>query len=250
MIKQSLRLLALAALTLLLPALTRAQTVINSLPYTISTPGDYVLGGNLSYNAASGNAITFAVGNVTLEFNGHFISGLGAGSGTNAIGLRGTDRANITIQNGAVVGFLYGIYFDGGSNNTGNVITNMRLPSNTDAGIYLTNPVTCRVENCQVNKTGGTTALGANSDTYGIRVSGGSVLVKNNQVSTITPVGTGTGNGIYCSNSLSHFVVGNQIDNCGLGLRMNSAQGNKYQNNLTASCTTPFSGGQDAGGNN
>ena len=194
------------------------------------------------------------MGNVTLDFNGHYISNLAAGKGTYAYGLYGNNRANITVQNGTIVGFLYGILFDGTSgssaNNTGNVIQNMRLPSNTYTGIYLGSPTTCRIEGCQINKTGGTTANGANSTTYGIYVTEGSVTLRNNQISTVTPVGSGTtGYGIHCHNSNNHFVVGNQMDTCGVGLRMTADLG-KYQNNLTNSCTTAFSGGVDAGGNN
>ena len=190
------------------------------------------------------------MGNVTLDFAGHFISGLGAGAATQANGLRGTNRANITVQNGSIVGFFYGIYFDGSTNNTGNVITNMRLPSNTYVGIYMSDPVTCRIENCQVNKTGGTTAY-TSLNTFGIYVSNGSVTLKNNQVSIVTPVGSGTGYGIFCANSANHFVIGNQIDTCGVGVRMDPSNATGlYQNNLATSMTTAFfQGGTDAGGN-
>ncbi len=237
-------------------ATTQAQTVINSLPYTISTPGDYVLGGNLTYNVATSGAaaITFNVGNVTLDFAGHFISGLGAGSNTGAYGLYGSNRANITVQNGSIVGFFYGIYFNGsnstGANNTGNVITNMRLPSNTLYGINLIYPTTCRVENCQINKTGGSTAInGFATDAVGIALTGGSAVLRNNQISTITGVNGGNGVGIQCFTSATHFIVGNQIDTCTVGVRMDTG-GGKRQDNLTANCTTAFDGGIDAGGNN
>ncbi len=246
-----LALKALAALALLLSALSaHAQTVINSLPYTISTPGDYVLGGNLTYNG-NGAAITFAVGNVTLDFNGHFISNLGAGVGNSGYGLYGSNRANITVQNGSIVGFYVGIYFDGtadnAGNNTGNVVTNMRLPSNTTYGVILTYPTTCRVENCQINKIG--SSAGASS-AYGIYVTGGSMTLKNNQISTVTASTAANAYGIYCFAGNAHFVIGNQIDNCNTALRMNTASGNKYQNNLTGNVVTAFVGGQDAGNNN
>ena len=251
------RTLLALALGILPAAAIQAQTVINSLPYTISTPGDYVLGGNLAYNGNGTSdgttaAITFAVGNVTLDFAGHFISGLGAGSGTTATGLYGLNRANITVQNGTVVGFQRGIFFEGvvgsGGNNTGNVVTNVRLPSNTFLGVQFNYPTTCRVEGCQVNKVGGTIGNGANSSTFGIYAFGGSVMIRNNQVSSVTPVGAGTSYGIYCSSSATHFVVGNQVDTCGVGVFMSA--GGKRQDNLTANCTTAFSGGTDAGGNN
>ncbi len=241
---------AFALLVVLSTVKIQAQTVINSLPYTINIPGDYVLGGNLIYSADSGFAITFNVGNVTLDFAGHFISNLGAGKGTTAYGLYGNNRANITIQNGSIVGFSYAIFLSGDAgnsgNNTGNIVQNMRLPSNTTYGIGLFNPTTCRVENCQVNKTGGSTASSGQAG-IGIFVSGGSVLIRNNQISTITGTDGSTDSyGILAYGSSRHFVVGNQIDTCMVGV---ATQG-KYKNNLTANCTTPFVSGTDAGGNN
>lgn len=243
---------ALFTLVTIAATAAQAQTVINSLPYTINTPGDYVLGGNLSYNATSGNAITFNVGNATLDFAGHYISNLAAGNGTTAYGLYGNNRANITVQNGTVVGFAIGIYFNGdaassGGNNTGNVITNMRLPSNTYIGIDILNPTTCRVENCQINKTGGSTSF--NGPTYSTLVVDGSVVLRNNQVSALGPTSGLSRYGIYCISSTKHFVIGNQIDSCDVGLLMDNNAG-KRQDNLTANCTTPFQGGIDAGGNN
>jgi hypothetical protein len=231
----------------------QAQTVINSLPYTINTPGDYVLGSNLTYNSATGAAITFNIGNVNLDFANHYISGLAAGTATQAIGLSSTERANITIKNGAIAGFFKGISFTGNglstSNNVGHIIENMRLPSNTSAGIEILNGINCRIENCQVNKTGGTTVFGANALTYGLYLNSCSIIVRNNQISTTTGVGTGEGFGIYCLNTSRTFVVGNQIDTSPNGLRMQPGLG-KYQNNLTAAVSTPFTGGVDAGGNN
>jgi hypothetical protein len=49
------------------------QTIINSMPYTITAPGNYVLGSNLIYSSASNAAITIISSNVTLDLGGHFL---------------------------------------------------------------------------------------------------------------------------------------------------------------------------------
>lgn len=237
-------LLALAGWLTTPNAKAQAPTVIAALPYTISAPGDYVLNSNLTYNASTGSAITFAIGNVTLDFKGHFISGLAAGAGTSATGLFANNRANITIRNGTIVGFLYGIrltgIFGSSGNNVNNIIENMRTPSNRSIGIYIQSGITCRVENCQVNKIGGSTVTN-----QAIGISADSVLIRNNQVSTVTPGAGGASFGIVCSMG---FVVDNQVDNCDIGIDMGPTV--KYLNNLTSSVPTPFLGGVNAGHNN
>lgn len=242
---QAVFLLALAGWLAAPNAQAQSPTVITALPYTISAPGEYVLNSNLTYNASSGNAITFATGNVTMDFQGHFISGLAAGAGTFAVGLQASDRANITIKNGTIVGFFCGIFLTGtaGGNNVNNIIENTRTPSNTFIGIWIQNGITCRIENCDVNKIGGSTL---STSALGINVSGGAIVIRNNQVSTVTAAADGTSTGMFVDST--GFVVGNQVDNCQVGFRMGPAT--KYLKNLTFNVTTPFSGGTAVGHNN
>jgi hypothetical protein len=49
------------------------QTIINSVPYTITAPGNYVLGSNLIYSSAAGAAIQIFSSNVTLDLGGHYL---------------------------------------------------------------------------------------------------------------------------------------------------------------------------------
>jgi hypothetical protein len=67
--------------------------------------------------------------------------------------------------------------------------------------------------------------------------------VRDNIVNTVGPTADFPS---YGAGILYAFAVRNSVANCksfGVG-------GGKYQNNLTSNCTTPFSGGVDAGGNN
>jgi hypothetical protein len=66
----------LAALTFALvfcPVLTSAQTIISSLPYTITTAGTYVLNQTLYYPSGAGIAILVKAPDVTINLNGYAI---------------------------------------------------------------------------------------------------------------------------------------------------------------------------------
>jgi hypothetical protein len=78
----------LAAFTVALvfgPAPGPAQTVITSLPYTISTAGVYVLNQPLSYPSGTGNAITVKASNVTISLNGYGITNTSDQTKTSAV---------------------------------------------------------------------------------------------------------------------------------------------------------------------
>src|SRR5438105_9367158 len=79
------------------------QTIINSVPYLISTPGTYIVGSNLVYPSATGVAITIVISNVTLDLGGHFLVNSGHPSSTIGVGIHNAE--NITVQNGVIVGF-------------------------------------------------------------------------------------------------------------------------------------------------
>ena len=83
-------------------------TKITSLPFTISYPGFYFLGGNLTYSGTSGGAITIAADNVTLDLMGFSLTGPGASSST--IGVSMSGRTGVEVRNGTVSGFATGVY--------------------------------------------------------------------------------------------------------------------------------------------
>ena len=57
--------LTFAAALALLSVASYGQTLISSVPYTFASPGTYVLANNLSYDSATGAAITIHSANVT-----------------------------------------------------------------------------------------------------------------------------------------------------------------------------------------
>jgi hypothetical protein len=78
----------------------KAGTQINSVPYTINSPGLYCLSGNLSYISTTGNAITVNANDVTIDLMGFSLTGPGKGSGIN-YGIRiNSGCTNVEIRNG------------------------------------------------------------------------------------------------------------------------------------------------------
>ena len=93
------------------PAQTVSCTPITTLPAVINVQGVHCLTGDLSTGAA-GNAIDIQVNNVVVDLNGFTLNGAGAGLGTNAVGIHALNRQNITLRNGAIRGFLGGIFLE------------------------------------------------------------------------------------------------------------------------------------------
>ena len=241
------------ALPLLLASQIQAATIITG-PTVINQPGDYELGNNINFAGSSGTIINVQASNVTIDFKGFYISGPVGNTGNTVIGVGAFERSNLTIKNGTIAFCYGGTNIIGNNSSTTNLvgtrIENTRVTYCYYYGLDCEYALTARITNCQVNHTGGTTANGANSIAYGIFTRGGSPLIRENQVSTTTGVGTSKGRGIECQTSDKTFVVSNRIDGADFGLVMSASAG-KYQNNLTAAITTTaFTGGLNAGGNN
>jgi hypothetical protein len=229
----------------------RADTPINSVPITINSPGRYFLSMNLSSNHSSKNAITINADDVTIDFQDHTISGLGAGIATNANGISATNRRNITIKNGTLTGFKIAVVLQRGlnptvSNNAHNVVQNMVLSSNTFGGVLIESGTGCRVEKCLISRTGGTFS---GADAFGISLPFSTAVARDNQISTVLAT-LGSSFGIICHNS-NTLLLRNQIDTCINGITVTGNEGQtKFQNTLTANVNRPFNGGIDAGQNN
>lgn len=125
----------LCILGLAAPALaeTKRCTVIATLPYTISAPGNYCLQQDLAHPFANNaGAVRIQSSNVVLDCNGHRLEGT-AGAATKAMGVIAFDRQNITVRNCHVHGFQSGIWLRGG----GLAVHDNLVERNTAAGIYV-----------------------------------------------------------------------------------------------------------------
>jgi hypothetical protein len=106
-------------------------TKITSLPYTISTPGFYYLGGNLSTSGENG--ITVNTDNVTIDLMGFCLSNNDRGYGIYMGG-----RKNVEVRNGVVSGWFIGICEGiGPADSHGHRVFNIRA-ANNGYGISLT----------------------------------------------------------------------------------------------------------------
>lgn len=262
-------LLGLALLAGASPA--AACTPITSLPYTITSPGQYCLTGNLWTGQTNGDAITVDANYVTLDLGGYDLSGSGIASST-AYGIHAYAQTDVTVRNGNVRGFLVGVGLEGQLNpltSKNHIVEDLRILNCFSVGIrvYGQNNV---VRRNQLIGIGGSTATGTSSVVaigaygtrnvvernevlgwatgaaaayYGVMLNPSSnTLVEGNRIVEATTA-------IYISYSAAVNVVGNRIWQGSYGVDYIGSTG-KYRDNLTVGVATPFFGGTDAGNNN
>ena len=141
---------------------------ITSLPRVITTQGHYCFDRNLSTAIITGNAITINADFVVLDLNNFKLGGGSAGLGTNAVGIYSSDHRNITVRNGNIRGFKYGIRLVGTSTASGGfVIENNFLDGNTFIAIAAQTGGDSVIRNNVIANTGGTTTT--TYTTIGIR---------------------------------------------------------------------------------
>ncbi len=256
---------------------TTVCTEITTAPYTISTQGVYCLNGNLETNMASGNAITINVNNVVIDLNGHKIGNLAAGPTTTARGIYANQRQNITIRNGTIRGFQYGIRLNDVSPYTtsqGHIIEDIRADLNTLVGIQVQGRGNI-IRNNIVVSTGRTDLT--DSSAFGIYIAGPGNHIINNDVNETkehgtgtayaiagevcdglvtdnnrvgnAALGTGTSYGIYLGAADDVLLTNNKIARLEYGIYFDASTG-AYMDSLIYGATTAFTGGSAAGSTN
>jgi parallel beta-helix repeat protein len=204
---------------------------IGSLPATISTQGVWCLKSDLATSIASGQAITIATNNVTLDCNGFKLGGLVAGPETRTTGVLASNQSNVTIRNCSIRGFLYGITL---SNGSGHVVANNRFDANTATAIRVTLADAVDVRGNFVANTGGSFNAD-NHEARGITVDlGQGALVRDNFISTVSPHTTLWPNASAIGISITSpdsVVEGNRVANIvsgaggsSIGISANGAQ--------------------------
>lgn len=237
-------LLAAAVLLSCAAGTGHAQTVISSLPYTITTGGSYVLNANLISTATTGNLITINASNVTLDMQDHFIAGPSNTPASTLMGIYANEKSNVTIKNGTIAFCYEGVFLLGNNTATTNAVDarveNLRVTYCYYTGIDMNYLPSSRVVNCQVSQIGGSTATA--NDTVGINAVGEGITIQGNAVSNVKAP---TGGSSYCIFSdTGNFARSNQVSHASFGIDFGL-----YQDNLAHACTTPFSDGTDGGGN-
>ena len=136
---------------------------------------------------------------VTIDLGGFRITGIGAGTSTQANGIYAINKQNITIRNGTVEGFFRGIYLDkSNGTSSGHLVEKIRAMRNRFAGIYLKSNGSIIRDN-QVIDTGPAT----NTSTYGIAVqSCAGTRVTRNSVHNVTAPSSAYGIAVFdCDDS-------------------------------------------------
>jgi len=245
---------------------------VTSLPAAISQQGVWCLKQDLATDIASGNAITIATNNVTLDCNGFKLGGLAAGADGGATGI-GSDRNNLTVRNCNVRGFFRGISL-AGAGSGGHLVEDNRLDGNLQVGIQVAGERN-RIERNVVVDTGGGTGLfyavgieasadivdntvsgvhGAAADTapVGIRSLGVGSEVRGNRIRGLVVAGTGEAAGIDVDGS-QQVVEGNRISaaapTTGRGIAGNGVADTFCTGNTVANFSLPIDDCDDVGGN-
>jgi hypothetical protein len=162
----------------LLEARCTPTTLITTVPYVITNPGTYQLAADLYYGATSGSAISVQSGGVVIDFNGYKLSSA-TGAATTAVGIVASDKSFITIENGTIQGFQFGIQV-AGENSYGNQVQKMALDNNWYVGLWVEGTGTVVANNSIVN-TGGCDIPGYTIP-IGIHVAGPDSIVAGNRV--------------------------------------------------------------------
>ena len=211
-----------------------AQTVIKSVPHTINASGTYTLSANFKY-AGMNPAITINASNVTIDFGGHVLATTNTTVGTKAVVVPNSET-NVTIENGTITGFTWGVYADaggGGVTYSGIVVQDMRFYAIT--GVHINGGAGCTIQRNLLMTTGDGSLIDLINST-------GAIVVRDNLA-----FGQPTFAVVF-SNSATD---GNYFDN---NFAINGASGfllggsDKYRFNITGLCTTPYSGGIALGG--
>jgi len=214
-------------------------------------PGVYCLTQDIGLLMADGAAINIQVNNVTLDLNGYKLGNLGAGSGTRAFAVVGAQRRNITVKNGTIRGFAWGVFFNDTSPFTatsGHRVEDVRFDRITSYAVYIAGQANV-VRNCHIIDTGGSTAFGPDTAGVGVYVLGPGNRVLDNDIMTVLRQGAASGAGVLLVGATDALVVGNRITRADVGVSFADSTG-KFRDNLTNGVTLPFAGGTDAGNNN
>lgn len=135
-----MRLAALALLlaTLATPTPARAAEsydsctgTIASIPVTLTTQGTWCLKADLATALASGDMITVAANNITIDCNGFKLGNLSAGEDTQTTGIRAVDRSNVTVRGCNLRGFRNAVDLTG----FGHVIEDNRFEASRNSAV-------------------------------------------------------------------------------------------------------------------
>lgn len=154
--------------------------LIRELPFVAATSGTYQLASDLSFSKGSGAAITIRADDVTLDLDGKTLRGE-TDAATTAIGVLAIDRHRITISNGRIQGFYFGIDIRATDRNTKastrHVLTRLVAERNWYFGMRVVGS-NCLIADSQILDTGGSTKP-RHTIPHGVRLVGENNTMRN-----------------------------------------------------------------------
>ena len=167
-------------------------------PFRITTPGSYRLSGNLTL-ATAADGIDVSAAPVTIDLNGFAITGVGPSAFD---GINGLAAGQLTVRNGVIQGFKFGLLsagaisareltiqnvFDGVEPNSTADLSHLIINASNDGVLC---EADCLVTECSVNATFGISGLAGNM-----------LAIDNNVV--VSGLGFGAISGLILQNSIA-----------------------------------------------
>jgi len=198
------------------------SNILSNFPATITSGGTYCITSHKILATPNITAITIAASNVTLDLDRWELRGPGVYSDSvSGYGIAVTNNAqNVTIRNGALVGFNAGIIMatNSGSNYTdGLVVDNMSIRSMGMAGVMVSlNSYcnSCTIKNSNISNTDANrvTTQGGFSGAYAIYFErSNDITIKNNVITGVYSRGTLPSYGIYLKGGQNAQVEDNTV---------------------------------------
>ena len=233
---------------------------VTAFPANLVAPGVYCLSFKyIDFPLASGALITISADNVVFDLNGATLDGTPKGSAF-SWGIRSYGHSNITIRNGTIRGFNYGISLAaplGYVNTTVRpshsfLVENVRLIENRTAGIEVVGYDSV-IRGNYIAHTGGSPDPRLSGHAWGMIGAGDGLRVIDNDV-THTHVNTahsgGMTTGIFLSGGSDMVVVNNRITEANFGIFSGGLNWGKYRDNITVNVGVPYTGGTSIANNN
>jgi len=212
---------------------------INAVPYTITKPGHYCLKSNLSTAMISGNAITIESDSVWLDLNNFILDGSAAGPATAANGIYSENYSDITVRNGVVRGFMFGVDLETSARGRNYNVENIRAEGNTIAAIFLPSNQgpggRHTIRNNVVIDTGGSTVFGGGT-AFGITLGGDGNVSGNDVINVFGVLGQGLAFDLRDGTAI---ISDNKVNGADVGFRCASA-GKFLRDNVAVVRTIPY----------
>jgi hypothetical protein len=233
---------------------------VTAFPANLVDSGVYCLSFKyINFPLASGTLITISADNVVLDLNGATLDGTPKSSAF-SWGIRSYGHSNITVRNGTIRGFNYGISLAAplGYVNTpvrpshSFLVENVRVIESRTAGIEVVG-YDSQIRGNYIAHTGGSPDPRLSGHAWGMIAAGDGLRVIDNDV-THTYVNTahsgGVTTGIFLSGGSDMVAVNNRITEANFGIYSGGLNWGKYRDNITFNVGVPYTGGTNVGNNN